>query len=96
MKIDLTPETLQQGRINQNKTKETPNSFAIEDGAAVVNPTKSLDKLNRPAGPMGSRALQMMNDPVEMQRTQNWKAAFDLSPAAMQNGWVAPPEGDVA
>ena len=44
LKFDLTPEVIQQGRITQNKTKETPNTFAIEDGAAVVNPTGQMDK----------------------------------------------------
>ena len=100
MKFELTPETLQQGRLNQNKAKETPNSFAIEDGAAQVNPTGNLDKGdNRKAGVMGNRALQMLADPAESQRTQNWMQAFNLSPAALQNGWVMPPpppEGEVA
>ena len=92
MKVDLTSEMLQQGRINQNKTKETPNSFAIEDGASVVNPTGPMDKGDiRKAGVMGNRAMQLLNDPAEQQRTNNWMQAFNLSPAAMQNGWVAPP-----
>ena len=92
MKIDLTPEALQQGRINQNKTKETPNSFAIEDGASSVTPTSRLDKGDvRKAGVMGNRAMQMLSDPAEQNRTMNWMKAFNMSPAAMQNGWVAPP-----
>lgn len=100
MKIDLTPEILQQGRLNQNKSKETPNSFAIEDGATQITPTAQLDKGDsRKAGVMGNRAMQMLSDPAEQQRTANWMQAFNMSPAAMQNGWVAPPappEGEVA
>ena len=92
MKVDLTSEMLQQGRINQNKTKETPNSFAIEDGASSVSPTGRLDKGDvRKAGVMGNRAMQMLSDPAEQNRTMNWMKAFNMSPAAMQNGWVAPP-----
>lgn len=100
MKFDLTPEILQQGRLNQNKTRETPNSFAMEDGASVVNPTRPMDKGDiRKAGVMGNRAQQLLNDPAEQARTQNWMQAFNMSPAAMQNGWVAPPappEGEMA
>ena len=93
MKMDLSPEILQQGRINQNKTKETPNAFAMEDGAAVVSPTRQMDKGDsRKAGVIGNRALQMLSDPMEQKRTQNWMQAFNMSPTAMQNGWVAPPE----
>lgn len=100
MKLDLSPEILQQGRLNQSKASETPNTFAIEDGASVVNPTGQLDKGDiRKAGVMGNRARQLLNDPQEAQRTQNWMQAFNISPAAMQNGWVAPPappEGETA
>lgn len=92
MKMNLTPQELQQGRMNQSKTKETPNSFAMEGGVAQVNPSADLAKGDsRKAGVMGDRALQMMNDPAETQRTKNWMASFNMSPAAMQNGWVMPP-----
>ena len=92
MKMNLSMQELRQGRINQDKTKETPNSFAVEGGASVVNPTSNLAQDNkRPAGQMGERAMEMMQNPQEMQRTTNWMNAFKLSPTAMQNGWVAPP-----
>ena len=32
MKMNYTSESLSQGRINQQKAKETPNSFAMQDG----------------------------------------------------------------
>lgn len=92
MKMNLSPEVLQQGRINQNKFKETPNSFAMEDGASVVQPTRDLDKGDpRKAGAIGNRALQMMNDPTEQQRTMNWMQLFQASPTSMQNGWTPMP-----
>ena len=31
------------------------------------------------AGPVGNRAMQMMNDPNEKARTDNWMASFGLS-----------------
>ena len=92
MKFNLSPEELQQGRMNQTKTKETPNSFSMEGGASVVKPTNDLSQGDpRKAGQMGERLIQVLNDPAEAQRTQNWMASFNMSPAALQNGWVAPP-----
>ena len=92
MKFNLSPQELQQGRMNQSKTKETPNSFATEAGVTKVNPSNDLAKGDvRKAGVMGERAQQMMSDPAEQQRTANWMQSFNMSPAALQNGWVMPP-----
>ena len=92
MKMDLSPQEIAQGRFNQNKTQETPNSFTTGNGASVVAAGSRLDRTSNPmAGKVGERALSMLNDPVEIQRTQNWMNAFKLSPAAMDNGWVLPP-----
>ena len=92
MKFNLSPQELQQGRMNQAKTKETPNTFGTGGGASQVTPMDNLAKGDsRKAGVMGERAMQMMNDPAENARTQNWMATFNMSPAALQNGWVMPP-----
>ena len=92
MKMNLSQQDLLQGRTNQNRTKETPNSFALDNSATNINPGNDLDKQSgRAAGPMGQRAMAMMQDPAEIQRTMNWMNAFKLSPAAMENGWVMPP-----
>ena len=62
---------IQQGRLNQQKAEETPNSFATEEGAPVVNPTGDLSKSNRRmAGQMGARAIEMMTNPEEQVRAQ--------------------------
>ena len=93
MKFDLSREVIQQGRITQNKAKETPNAFAVEDGAAVVSPTQAMavGSGDRMAGQVGNRAFTMMNDPAEAQRTQQWMELFQMSPTAMDNGWTPPP-----
>jgi hypothetical protein len=36
------------------------------------------------AGKMGARALTMINNPVEQQRTMNWMAKFGMSNQGMQ------------
>lgn len=80
MKHDYRRETLVQGRMNQSKAKETPNSFAIENGAAVVNETAAMDAGDkRMAGVEGQRAITLLNDKDEAMRTMKWMDAFGLS-----------------
>ena len=70
MRMNYTPESIKMGRVNTQKSKETPNSFAIQDGASAVQETAPLDRTSqdRMAGGMGARAMQMMNDPAEQQQ----------------------------
>ena len=85
MKHEYARETLVQGRMNQSKAKETPNAFAIENGAAQVNETNTLDAGNpRMAGTEGARALRLRNDPEEAARTMRWMDAFGLSNQGME------------
>ena len=92
MKMNLSAQELQNGRMLQNQNKETPNSFAVDNGASKVGGPDNLAKGDvRKAGVMGDRAMQMLSDPAESQRTQNWMSSFNMSPAALQNGWVMPP-----
>lgn len=80
MNQNYTRETLVQGRLNQSKAKETPNSFAIENGAAQVNETAAMDAGEpRMAGVEGQRAITLLRDPAEAQRTMKWMDAFGLS-----------------
>ena len=82
MTPDYNPETIVQGRINQNRTKETPNSFAMESNTSQVAPSQPLDKTSndkRMAGRMGERIKELMNNPEEMKRTQMWMQNFGLS-----------------
>ena len=101
MRMNYTPESIKMGRVNTQKTKETPNSFAIQDGAAAVQETAPLDQTSqdRMAGGMGARAMQMMNDPAEQQRVAGWMAAFGMSNQGMEfnqakmMGGMPPPPG---
>lgn len=97
MNANYSRETIIQGRYNQNRGKETPNSFAIENGAAKVNETNNMDAGDtRMAGVEGQRAQTMMNNPEEMDRTMKWMEAFGLSNQgaefnmAKMNGGVPP------
>ena len=74
------PESIKQGRANQRATSETPESFATIDGAAQPRDSMELSKGNtRMAGQLGARALMLMNDPAEQNRTEAWTSRFGLT-----------------
>ena len=98
MKIDYSQSGVAQGRINQAKQKETPNTFTRESGVEQVTQMSALDKpKQRMAGQMGHRIMEYMNDPAEQARTDSWMEMFGLSNQGMSfnsakiNG--APPAG---
>ena len=98
MKIPYTQTGVAQGRINQAKAKEEPNTFATDSGADNVTQMSRMDKpKQRMAGQMGNRVMEYMNDPAERARTESWMSMFGLSNEGMQfnqakiNG--APPAG---
>ena len=85
MQIDYSAASVAQGRINQAKAQEQPNTFASENGAAAVTQTNSLDKpKQRMAGQFGHRAMEYMNDPAEQERTNAWMDMFGQSNEGMQ------------
>ena len=78
--MNFSEQSIQQGRMNQRAGEETPGSFAEVNGASEVNSTKDLSKNpRRMAGEMGGRAMALLNDPIEQQRTATWMQQFGLS-----------------
>ena len=83
--MTFNPKDLQNGRLNQQKARETPGSFASTNGTTEVNPTGDLSKSNRRmAGEVGSRAMEMMSNPEEQKRTANWMQMFATSNQGME------------
>ena len=80
--INLTPQDLKQGEQVKKEKMEKPSSFATASGA-IERPT-AAGYGKRMAGPVGARAIQLMNDPVEQQRTANWMKQFGMSNEGMQ------------
>ena len=76
--MNYSPEDIRQGLNLQRQAMETPSNFGIMDGA-VDRPANEGFGEARMAGPVGNRAMQMMNNPQEQQRTQQWMAQFGLS-----------------
>ena len=71
---------LQQGRLNAQASQETPGSFGEINGADQANSSRDLSRSpHRMAGQMGARALALMNDPEEQQRTHTWMQQFGMS-----------------
>jgi len=80
MNFNYTDSSVRQGRENQNRASESPNTFATQSGADDVRQTTRLDKPNqRMAGQMGNRLKEYMSNPEEQSRTDNWMATFELS-----------------
>ena len=78
--MSFNPKDIQNGRLNQQKARETPGSFASTNGTTEVKQTGDLSKSNRRmAGEGGSRAMDLMNDPQEQKRTANWMQLFGTS-----------------
>ena len=98
MQIEYSQSGVAQGRLNQAKAQEEPNTFATESGTDNVTQMSKLDKpKQRMAGEMGNRIMEYMNDPAEQARTDSWMSMFGLSNQGMAfnqakiNG--APPAG---
>ena len=68
------------GLTNQQKATDSPSTFSTTQGVVKGEQTGRLDtNSQRMAGQEGERFLQMMNDPVEAERTNRWMEAFGLS-----------------
>ena len=78
--MNFNSQQIQQGRLNAQASEETPGTFGETNGADTAAATKDLAKSpQRMAGQMGARAMSLMDDPVEQQRTQSWMQQFGLS-----------------
>ena len=85
MKLEYSQTGVAQGRMNQAKSKDTPNTFGTDSGADQVTQMSKLDKpKQRMAGQMGHRIMEYMNDPAERARTDSWMDMFGLSNQGMQ------------
>ena len=81
--MNYSPQDLQQGLRLKKQSEETPSTFGTDEGAVTRNESAGFGK-SRMAGEQGARIVQLMNDPVEAQRTMNWMSQFGLSNEGMQ------------
>ena len=76
--MNYSAEDIKQGLSLKRQAQETPSNFGLLDGS-VERPSDEGFGKSRMAGPVGNRAMQMINDPNEKARTDNWMNAFGLS-----------------
>ncbi len=76
--MNYSSEDIKQGLSLKRQAMETPSNFGLLDGS-VERPSDENFGKSRMAGPVGNRAMQMMNDPNEKARTDNWMNSFGLS-----------------
>jgi len=81
--MNYSPQDLQQGLRLKKQSEETPSSFGTNEGAIDRSESAGFGK-SRMAGEVGARVVQLMNDPVESQRTMNWMSQFGLTNEGMQ------------
>ena len=81
--MNYSPEDLSQGLNLKRQAIETPSNFGILDGATERPASEPYGK-SRMAGAKGERALAMMTDPIEQQRTAEWMGKFGMSNEGVQ------------
>lgn len=81
--MNYSAQDLQQGLKLKRQSEETPANFGTNEGAVERTESAGFGK-SRMAGETGARIVQLMNDPVEAQRTMNWMSQFGLSNEGMQ------------
>ena len=85
MDMNYSRSAITQGRANQAKANEQPNTFAVENGVTDISQMSSLDvPKQRMAGQFGHRALEYMNNPEEQARTDTWMELFEKSNEGLQ------------
>ena len=80
--MNYSPEDLRQGMNLREQAQETPSSFGTLDGA--VDYTEGKQPKSRMAGKMGARIADLMNNPAEIARTQQWMSQFGMSNQGME------------
>ena len=78
-------QDLKNGFRNEQMSRETPNTFSEINGSAAINPDGQMKAPSgRMAGQEGARAMEMMTNPEEANRTANWMRMFGMTNEGMQ------------
>ena len=78
-----SPEDIRQGMQLKQQAQETPSNFGLLDGETQRPDGQGFGK-SRMAGEGGARALALINDPNELQSTNDWMARFGMSNEGQQ------------
>ena len=81
--MKYSPLDLKQGMMLRQQAQETPSSFGTIDGATDASLGGQQPK-SRMAGQVGQRVLDLMTNPQEQARTNNWMSSFGMSNQGME------------
>ncbi len=80
MNLSYDRSSILQGNKLRRENEERPVTFAEVGGASDAQPSAPLDVKNqRMAGPVGARALELMNNPEARVATERWDELFGQS-----------------
>ena len=81
--MKYSQQDLQQGMRLREEAQQTPNNFGTIDGATNSKSPNQQPK-SRMAGQVGERIKDLMTNPQEVARTQQWMGQFGMSNEGMQ------------
>jgi hypothetical protein len=81
--MKYSAQDLQQGMTLRQEAQQTPANFGTIDGASDTQGNMTQPK-SRMAGQMGERIKDLMTNPQEVARTQQWMGQFGMSNEGMQ------------
>jgi hypothetical protein len=81
--MNYNSEDLRQGAQVRSEARETPSTFATNEGASHRGASAGFGK-QRMAGQAMARHQQLMADPQEQKRTVDWMNRFQLSNEGLQ------------
>ena len=83
--MNFNKSDIQQGRLNAQASEETPGTFGEINGADQASSSRDLARSpQRMAGQKGARAMALLTDPEEQQRTHQWMQQFGMSNQGME------------
>ena len=81
--MNYSPQDIRQGMLLRQQAQETPSSFGTIEGATDTSAIEQKPK-SRMAGQVGQRVLDLMTNPQEQARTNNWMGSFSQSNQGME------------
>ena len=81
--MKYSAQDIQQGMSLRQEAQQTPANFGTIDGASDSESSTAHPK-SRMAGQVGERIKDLMTNPQEVARTQQWMGQFGMSNEGMQ------------
>ena len=80
--MKYSQQDIAQGLNLRTEAQENPSPFGMNEGATQT--TEGRPPKSRMAGQIGQRVIDLMTNPEEQKRTQNWMQQFGMTNEGMQ------------